>query len=183
MIGTRYPIPPLPPIPEQTEMIELGPIAIGIGYRLLNDQIAAEYLREVGWNPRPEEGDAGYGNQGMEDGGVSIHVFGQRGGEWAEYFRFDCFEDEPHYHYVYPDEKAQRRVFLDPIVEGDPQEWALERLRTRLPQMLERAGAGDVVPELDPRVLEAVLPRVIEAAYRARYHHDDGAVLKAALAG
>jgi hypothetical protein len=167
MIGTRYPIPPLPPIPEQTEMIELGPIAIGIGYRVLNDAIAAEYLREVGWNPRPEEGEAGYGNQGMEDGGVSIHVFGRRGGEWAEYFRFDCFEDEPHYHYVYPDEKAQRRVFLDPVVEGDPQEWALARLRTRLPEILRSVGAHELARRVDLAQLEAALPRVRAAIARA----------------
>ena len=59
MVGTRYPIPPLPPIPEQTELIELGPIAIGVGHRVLNDAIAAEYLREVGYNPRPEDGERG----------------------------------------------------------------------------------------------------------------------------
>jgi hypothetical protein len=167
MLGTRYPIPPLPPIPEQTEMIEIGPIAIGVGYRLLNDAIASEYLREIGYNPRPEAGEDGYGNQGMEDGGVSIHVFGRRGGEWAEYFRFDCFEDEPHYHYVYPDEKAQRRVFLDPVLEADPQEWALARLRTRLPEILREAGAPELARRIDLAQLEAALPRVRAAIARA----------------
>jgi hypothetical protein len=168
MVGTRYPILPLPHIPEQTELIELGPIAIGVGHRVLNDAIAAEYLREVGYNPRPEAGERGYGNQGMEDGGVSIHVFGRRGSQWVEYFRFDCFEDEPHYHYVYPDEKAQRRVFLDPVVEGDPQEWALERLRTRLPEILRSVGAPDLARRVDPAGLEAALPRVRAAIQRAQ---------------
>jgi hypothetical protein len=167
MVGTRYPIPPLPPIPEQTEMIELGPIAIGVGYRVLNDAIAAEYLREVGFNPRPEAGEAGYGNEGMEDGGVSIHVFGRRAGAWAEYFRFDCFEDEPHYHYAYPDEKAQRRVFLDPILEGDPQEWALQRLCTRLPEILREGGAPELARRVDPAQIEAALPRIRAAIARA----------------
>ena len=32
-------------------------------------------------------------------------------------------------------------IHLDPVADGDPLAWALERLRTRLPQMLERAGA------------------------------------------
>jgi hypothetical protein len=169
MVGTRYPILPLPHIPAQTEMIELGPIAIGIGHRVLDDQTAGEYLRSVGYNPRPEEGERGYGNQGMEDGGVCIHVFGRgRGGaDWVEYFRFDCFEDEPHYHYVYPDEKAQRRVFLDPVLEGDPQEWALERLRTRLPEILRSVGAAELASRVDPVAIEAALPRVREAIARA----------------
>ena len=35
MVGTRYPILPLPHIPLQTEWIEVGPIAIGVGYRVL----------------------------------------------------------------------------------------------------------------------------------------------------
>ena len=33
---------------------------------------------------------------------------------------------------------------VDPIADGDPLAWALERIRTRLPQMLARAGADDV---------------------------------------
>lgn len=167
MVGTRYPIPPLPHIPAQTEMIELGPIAIGIGYRVLNDTTAGEYLRSVGYNPRPEDGERGYGNQGMEDGGVCIHVFGRKGGDWVEYFRFDCFEDEPHYHYVYPEEKAQRRVFLDPVLEGDPQEWALERLRTRLPDILRAVGAAELALRVDRAAIEAAMPRVRDAIRRA----------------
>jgi hypothetical protein len=168
MVGTRYPILPLPHIPERTERIELGAIAIGIGHRVLDDATAAEYLRSVGYNPRPEDGERGYGNQGMEDGGVSIHVFGKRGGDWVEYFRFDCFEDEPHYHYVYPEEKAQRRVFLDPILEGDPLEWALERLRTRLPEILRSVGAAELAGRVDGAALEAALPRIRAAIGRAR---------------
>jgi hypothetical protein len=167
MVGTRYPIPPLPHIPEQTELIEVGPISIGVGYRVLNDQTAGEYLRRVGYNPRPEQGERGYGNEGQEDGGVCIHVFGNETGELVEYFRFDCFEDEPHYHYVYPDEKAQRRVFLDPVLEGDPQEWALERLRTRLPEILRCVGAEDLARRVDLAAVAAALPRVRAAIERA----------------
>ena len=32
-------------------------------------------------------------------------------------------------------------LHLDPVADGDPLAWALERIRTRLPQMLARAGA------------------------------------------
>jgi hypothetical protein len=53
----------------------------------------------------------------------------------------------------------------------------------RLPQMLARARAEEVAKRVDMAAVEAVLPRVTEAAYRARYESDDAAVRAAALAG
>jgi hypothetical protein len=47
--------------------------------------------------------------------------------------------------------------------------------------MLERAGAGEAAAKVDPRLVDAVLPRVAEAAFRARYHHDDAETLRGAL--
>ena len=47
--------------------------------------------------------------------------------------------------------------------------------------MLERAGAVHVADRVDPRLVDEALPRVAEAAYRARYEHDDEATRKAAL--
>ena len=167
MLGTRYPILPLPHIPEQTELIDAGVVTIGVGHRILNDAVAAEYLRSVGYNPRPEDGEGGYGNMGEEDGGVSIHVFARDGDRLVEHFRFDCFDREPHYHYVFPDDEAQERVFLDPVMESDARDWALERLRTRLPQILERTGAAELARQVDPRAVEAVLPKIEAAIERA----------------
>ena len=64
-------------------------------------------------------------------------------------------------------------LHIDPIAEGDALGWALDRLRSRLPQMLARAGAGFLVGKLDAALLDDVLPRVAEAAYRSRYQHAD----------
>ena len=72
-------------------------------------------------------------------------------------------------------------LHIDPIADGDPLAWAIERLRTRLPQMLERAGVPEIAAAVDLRAVEAVLPRVSEAAWRVRYHHDDEALLRDAL--
>jgi hypothetical protein len=47
--------------------------------------------------------------------------------------------------------------------------------------MLARAGAEDVAARLDPAEIEHALPRIAEAAYRARYQSDAGAVLRSAL--
>ena len=44
--------------------------------------------------------------------------------------------------------------------------------------MLEHAGAGDV--EVDPRKIEAIMPKLTEAAHRARYHADKDAIQAAA---
>ena len=72
-------------------------------------------------------------------------------------------------------------VHIDAVADGDPLAWALDRIRTRLAPMLERAGAGTAAQSVDTPALEKILPRVSEAAYRARYHHDDQATLQGAL--
>ena len=49
--------------------------------------------------------------------------------------------------------------------------------------MLRRAGAKEAAERIDLRSVEAVLPRVTEAATRARFHDDDSAVERSALEG
>ena len=159
---TRYDLMPIPPVEEQTEYFEAGAVSFGVEYRLLNDAIAAASDVEVA-----SGGEAGAG--GRDDCGVSLHVFAvgegaAPGDERLEYLRFDCFVEDPHYHYVSWKDRSNEMLHIDPVADGDPLAWALERIATRLPQMLERAGAA-------------------EAAWRARYHHDDEAVLRGALGG
>jgi len=169
---TRYEVMPIPPVEAQTTWFEAGSVRFGVEYRLLNDAIAAAAVLESA------SGNAS-GPLGIDDRGVSIHVFGNS--ESLEYLRFDCFEEDPHYHYISWKDQCNEMVHIDPVADGDPLGWTLERLRLRLPFMLERAGAPEIAAALDPKLVEDVLPRVAEAAYRARYHHDDDAVLKGAL--
>ena len=49
---------------------------------------------------------------------------------------------------------------LDTAAEGEPLQWTLARLRTRLAAMLIRAGAADVARALDQRDIEAALPQI-----------------------
>jgi hypothetical protein len=174
---TRYEVMPIPPVESQTTCFDAGAVVIGVEYRLLDEAIAAA-SRTVA----ARGSDAGQ-TTGIDDRGVSIHVFGVRDGERQEHLRFDCFDEDPHYHYVSWRDHTNEMIHIDPVADGDPLEWALARLRTRLPQMLARAGAEDVARALEPSRLEAILPRVTEAAYRARFEHDDEAVRRAALAG
>ena len=67
--GTRYPILPLPHIPEQTEMIEVGPVTIGIGYRVLNadpDYFRGRPIAIGGEVRRIAEFEAGENEYGIE---------------------------------------------------------------------------------------------------------------------
>lgn len=172
---THYDVLPIPPVEAHTRWFEAGVLRIGVEYRLLDDAIAQAHMSEV--DPQGAYAQA----QGVDDSGVSLHVCGRQDGEWRELLRFDCFDEDPHYHYISFPNQMNDMVHLDPIADGDPLAWALERIRTRLPQMLGRARAGDLVQRIDAAALEAVLPRVAEAAYRARYEHDDAAVHAAAL--
>lgn len=173
---TRYSVMPIPPVEEHTAWFEAGVVRIGVEYRLLTDAVAAAHQLAAA------SGDERGQTSELDDRGVSLHVCGQQDGEWREFLRFDCFVEDPHYHYVSWRAKANEMIHLDPVADGDPLHWALERIRTRLPQMLARAGAADVAARVDPAALEEALPRVTEAAFRARYEHDDAKILAAAVA-
>jgi hypothetical protein len=71
-------------------------------------------------------------------------------------------------------------IHLDPIADGDPLTWALDRLRTRLLPMLIRAGAADVAKQVDVPAIDALLPRIAETAFRLRYADHDEAQFHAA---
>ncbi len=174
---TRYNLMPIPPIEAHTRWFEAGGLRIGVEYRLLTDAIAAAARLEAANGDVP--GTAG---GPVDDRGVSLHVVARQDGEARELLRFDCFQEDPHYHYVSWREKSNEMIHLDPVADGDPLDWALDRLRTRLAPMLARAGAGDVVSGIDWQALDAVLPRVAETAFRLRFaEHDEAAIHAEAL--
>jgi hypothetical protein len=159
MPGSRYHIRLLPLIAENTRNIPAGPLVLGVEYRVLN----VETLREAFKDDPETLARAGGGKADIgEDRGVSIHVCGAEGGE--EYLRFDCFNDEPHYHYYNPVEVWQDRVDLDPIADGEILDWTIERLRSRLPEMLRHVGAHALADRVDPAAIEAALPELVATA-------------------
>ena len=174
---TSYSVMPIPPVEANTRWFGAGNVRIGVQYRLLDDAIAAAAEAQL---TAAEGGERGQ-TTGLDDRGVALHVFAQQDGEWREFLRFDCFQEDPHYHYVSQRERMNHMLHLDAVADGDALAWALERIRTRLPEMLARAGAADVVARLDARALAEALPRVAEAAQRARYESDAAAVRAAAL--
>jgi hypothetical protein len=166
---TRYSLMPIPPIAAHTNWFEAGGLRIGVEYRLLTDAIAAAAQLEAANGSVP-----GVEAEGpIDDRGVSLHVFGRQDGEEREFLRFDCFQEDPHYHYVSWRDKSNEMIHLDPVADGDPLAWALDRLRHRLLPMLIRAGASDVARQVDVPAVDAMLPRIAETAFRLRFAEHD----------
>lgn len=174
---TRYSLMPIPPIEAHTRWFEAGGLRIGVEYRLLTDAIAAAAQLEAANGDVP-----GVAGGPVDDRGVSLHVVARQDGEARELLRFDCFQEDPHYHYVSWRDKSNEMIHLDPVADGDPLAWALDRLRSRLLPMLVRAGAADVAREVDLQAVDAILPRVAETAFRLRFaEHDEEKIHTAAL--
>ena len=98
------------------------------------------------------------------DGGLSIEVYAEVEGRDTELLRFDCFQNDPHYHYG--PQAGDDRIPLDPTATGDSLQWALERFeRGRLKPMLERAGYDAVAEALDEEAVANAMPTVISRAH------------------
>jgi hypothetical protein len=123
--GHTYEIMPIPPIAENCHEIPAGPILFVLESRLLNEDTVDAAIVD---------------GPVIEDGGTSLHVCDAAG---LEHLRFDCFEKAPHYHYVRQAEQRNQVLQIDDIAI-DPVDWTLQCVRTRLPEMLDYAGAGEL---------------------------------------
>ena len=174
MIGKVYNIPPQPPVEEHTRRVPAGVITFGVEYRDLDPESLREtYAGNAAQLVELEErSPAG----GFTDEGVSIHVFETESGH--EYLRFDVFDGEPHYHYIHrtgPDEAPVNNVIdFDVTAHGEMLAWAVERLRTRLSEMLTEAGGGHLVDQLDAVAISRAVDDVAAMAERAQRAHRAG---------
>ena len=170
-IGKVYNIPPQPPDAAHTRWIPAGALTIGVEYR----DVTPEAL-EATYADNPEqlaEMLAKSPEGGFADEGVSLHVNGTADGH--EYLRFDVFDGEPHYHYVHRvpagADPVNQVCDYDVNAHGDMLTWALDCIRTRLPQMLPHAGGADLLTQVDQAELETALVEVTELATAARDAH------------
>jgi hypothetical protein len=51
---------------------------------------------------------------------------------------------------------------MDPVAFGDPFEWAVGRLRSRLAEMLRESGGEQLADSLDPAAVDTALDRLAE---------------------
>lgn len=157
--GTRYETMPIPPVPEHTEYVPAGAVVFAVEFRFLTDDIldAAYEGDEAGTAimdaARPDS---------LDDRGVSVHVFDAATN--VEYLRFDCFDDDPHYHYITSAEGYQRYVRFDTWAQGDMFTWAVACLRTRVGEMLAAAGAAVAAANVDLRTVGTALDALEELA-------------------
>ncbi len=164
MPGVVYNMQPQPPVEENTRWVPAGVVTIGVEYRELDpESLVATYqdspedMAEL--EERSPEG-------GFADEGVSLHVRGTDDGH--EYVRFDVFDGEPHYHYVRPTGDHNNVVTFDPVADGEMLPWAVDRLRTRLGDMLSEAGGAALAPRLDLALVGKVVDEVATIAEQAQ---------------
>ncbi|HEX9766791.1 MAG TPA: hypothetical protein VGA36_08500 [Nitriliruptorales bacterium] len=157
---------PIAPVEAHTVRFDAGVLTFGVEYRHLNEEISRQSLLDnqaagltvPDIDPDEVEIDPAEG--------VSIHVFGTADG--GEYLRFDCFDNEPHYHYLDPSIPWTNRLSYDATANGDMLDWVLDRLRTRLPDLLRRTAAGAALADqLDVDLAVKVLDDVEALARRA----------------
>ena len=157
-MGTFVASLPVPHEPQSTTFVAAGPITFGVEPRVFDPvaeaaKLTAEEIAAAG-------PDALF-NSDQVDSGVCVHVFATEG--LAEYLRFDCFADEPHYHYIVPG-KGNMLVHFDRIANGPMLDWTIRTLRGRLPEMLKQLGAEKIAAALKPQELERALDEVQRVA-------------------
>jgi hypothetical protein len=156
-LGITTEIAAIPPIEENTRYVDCGVLSIGVEYRFLNNNLIAGSYEDT----KDKDAVAERAPAGIDDEGLSFHVCDGESG--TEYLRFDVFRDDPHYHYLRSD-GTQQIVSYDTAAHGDMFDWATTCLRSRLPQMLEHAGAGDLAGRVDGRDVDQAMPAVLELA-------------------
>jgi hypothetical protein len=95
------------------------------------------------------------------DRGPSLQVLGNVDGKSVQLLRFDCFENEPHFHYD-PDGK-NNRIFLNKARASDPIAWSMDYLRGNVTSLVRIAGYGGLADRLDEEALTAAIPGVEKA--------------------
>lgn len=148
---------PVPAFDEFTLRIAAGAVTFGVEYRHLDEALI---LAHYGPDARARFDNvmpAGFAGV-VEEDGLCLHVFGTDDG--AEYLRFDCFDEAAHYHLMDPAVPTNTVVEHDVSVRGALLPWAIEALRTRLPELLREAGAKALADAVDPRAIAPALERL-----------------------
>jgi hypothetical protein len=156
--GNRYDQLPIPMVTEHCIPVDAGAVQLVVESRTLTNEIIAGAFDNA---VAPEIV--------FDDFGATLHVCGTADG--LEHLRFDCFENEPHYHYIEQAAAANTVVRIDELAVGDPIEFSLACIEHHLPDMLRYCGVGglaDAVADQPDKVNTAVA-EVRELMTKARY--------------
>ena len=155
--GRRYQQLPIPMVTDRCIPVDAGAVQLVVeSRRLTNEIIDDTYAGRV----KPEVD--------FDDFGASLHVCGTADG--LEHLRFDCFENEPHYHYIEQDAGANTVVRIDEVAIGDPVEFTLTCVEHQLPAMLRHCGVTDLADQVaaEQDKVDAAVAAVRELMERAR---------------
>ncbi len=156
--GNRYDRLPIPMVTEHCIPVDAGAVQLVVESRkLTNDIIEGAYPGGVG------------AAIPFDDFGATLHVCGTTDG--LEYLRFDCFENEPHYHYIEQAAGANTVVRIDELAVGDPIDFSLACVEHHLPDMLRNCGVADLADTVagQPDKVNAAVAEVRDLMTKARH--------------
>ena len=156
--GNRFDQLPIPMIAEHCIPVDAGAVQFVVESRRLTNSIIAEAF----------DGDVVDAKIPFDDFGATLHVCGTADG--LEHLRFDCFENEPHYHYIEQATGANTVVRIDELAVGDPIEFTLACVEHHLADMLRHCGVGDLADAVatQPDTVSAATAQVRELMQQAR---------------
>jgi hypothetical protein len=155
--GNRYSQLPIPMIEDHCVAVDAGAVQLVVESRTLTNEIIATAVPDAVTADIP-----------FDDYGATLHVCGTS--DRLEHLRFDCFENEPHYHYIDQAAGANTVVRIDELAVGDPLEFSLACVEHHLPDMLRNCGVADLADEVvaQPESVTAAMAEVRELMAKAR---------------
>ena len=156
--GNRFTQLPIPMVAEHCIPVDAGAVQLVVESRTLTNEIIQATFE-------PGVVDAAIP---FDDFGATLHVCGTADG--LEHLRFDCFENEPHYHYIEQATAANTVVRIDELAVGDPIEFSLACVEHHLPDMLRNCGVADLADEVAarPDLVNAAVVEVRDLMRKAR---------------
>ena len=155
--GIRFDQLPIPMVTEHCIPVDVGAVQLVVESRRLTNKIIESAF--------DDDVDAGIP---FDDFGASLHACGTADG--LEHLRFDCFENEPHYHYIEQANGANTVVRIDELAVGDPLDFSLACVEHHLPEMLRHCGVAGLADEVagEPEKVRAAIAEVRELMRKAR---------------
>ena len=155
--GNRFDRLPIPMVPEHCTSVDAGAVQLVVESRTLTNAIIEHTFHDGVEVEVP-----------FDDFGATLHVCGTADG--MEHLRFDCFEHEPHYHYIEQAAGANTVVRIDELAVGDPVDFSLACVEHHLPDMLRHCGVADLADEVAgrPDKVHAAVVEVRELMKTAR---------------
>src|SRR5205809_616541 len=102
-----------------------------------------------------------YANVRTGDRGPSLRIYGDVEGKPVQLLRFDCFENQPHFHY--DPEGKNNQLRMNKANVSDPVKWSMDYLRGNFASLIRIAGYSGLADRLDEAALTAALPAVEKA--------------------